>query len=276
MDIDTAGPDLVASRATLETDGVTVLRGLFADWVAPLRRAMDDVMRSPGPLARNHAPSGATGRFFTDIYMWRHHPVFRAFAFESPAGAVAAALMGSRRVVLYNEHLLVKEAGADAPTPWHQDQPYFRFAGRQNCSMWIALAAVDADSGAMRFAAGSHRWGKVFNPASFSDGGDVGNAFDGPAPDLDARPGEVRIVSYDLAPGDCTVHHGLTLHGARPNASMDRVRPGLSYRFTGDDCRYRRNAYSSPLPHEPGLDEGDDLACDLFPQVWPRDFSLMP
>ena len=63
----------------------------------------------------------------------------------SPACAlprVAAALMQRETVRIYHDHLLVKEPGTKQATPWHQDQPYYNVAGRQNVSFWIPVDPV--------------------------------------------------------------------------------------------------------------------------------------
>jgi ectoine hydroxylase-related dioxygenase (phytanoyl-CoA dioxygenase family) len=50
--------------------------------------------------------------------------------------------MRSRSVRLYHDHMLTKEPGTRARTPWHQDQPYYNVDGRQNVSFWIPVDPV--------------------------------------------------------------------------------------------------------------------------------------
>ena len=38
--------------------------------------------------------------------------------------ALVGEILGWRRVNLYMDHVLHREAGAAAPTPWHHDTPY--------------------------------------------------------------------------------------------------------------------------------------------------------
>jgi ectoine hydroxylase-related dioxygenase (phytanoyl-CoA dioxygenase family) len=258
-----------AQRETYQRDGVVLLRGLFTDWVAPLREGVEQAMADPSLLSNNHAPDGR-GRFFTDIYMWRRLPAFRRFIAESVVAQVAAELMGSSEVRLYNEHLLVKEAGADAPTPWHQDEPYFLIQGDQCCSLWLALDHATSENGAMKFVRGSHTWGKAYWPVTFKGGEDIRQeGFAGPVPDIDSDAGAYDIITYELSPGDCTVHHGMTLHGAPPNRSAAMRRRGLSYRFIGDDIRFKKRRFSAPLPEVVEIEDGAPLNHPLFPKLWP-------
>ncbi|MGA0608361.1 phytanoyl-CoA dioxygenase family protein [Phenylobacterium sp. VNQ135] len=255
-----------AEVATFECDGVVCLRGLVEpEWIERLRDAVEQVMASPGSEARDITEDG--GRFFTDIYMHRTNPTIRAFLTQSGIGAAAGRLLSSHRARLYNDHLLVKEPGTDAPTPWHQDLPYFRCDGRQLASFWIGLDPVTRDSGAMSFVRGSHRWGKMFQPVSFASGDALdADEFDGPLPQIEGRE-DLDFVCYEMEPGDATFHHVLTLHGAQGNATLDRRRRGLSVRLAGDDAVWLRRRFS-PSGIEAGLPDGAPLTGDLFPLLW--------
>ena len=71
------------------------------------------------------------GRFVEDFCNWQEIPEYEEFVRESGAAAIAGELMGSERVRLYHDHLLVKEPGTAQRTPWHQDQPYYNVDGTQ-------------------------------------------------------------------------------------------------------------------------------------------------
>jgi hypothetical protein len=107
--------------ARYRADGAICLRGAFPlDWIDRLREAVDADMASPGPLVRLNTPQGAPGLFFVDFQLWQRHVGARDFVYRSPAREIAARLMGSREVVYYHDHLLVKEPGTRERTPWHQ------------------------------------------------------------------------------------------------------------------------------------------------------------
>src|SRR6185369_5804141 len=142
-----------AERELFQRDGAVCIRGLLdADWIAFLRAAIDEAMAKPSDKVRDLAQeSKRKGSFYTDIFMWKNYEKFGNFVAQSPIGEAAAQLMGSQQIRLYNDHLLVKEPGTDAPTHWHQDLPYFRIQGRQACSVWIGLDPVRRETGAMSF-----------------------------------------------------------------------------------------------------------------------------
>lgn len=252
-----------------EEVGAVPLHGVFdTDWLELLRAGTELALAAPSEFNVEYAKP-EEGRFFSDHNMWQRHDEFRRFIFDSPAAEIAAQLMGARRVNVFDDHLLVKEAGTDKPTHWHHDMPYFPFIGDQICSLWIPLDPVDESSGAMRFATGSHRWGKLFRPIRIGHGSEVETAedFDGPAPDIDGDPETYPTVCYDLAPGDCVAFHGGTLHAAKGNPRPDRRRRALALRFTGDDVRWQPRPYM-PMLFQPGLADGDPMDCDFFPRVW--------
>lgn len=210
------------------------------------------------------------GSFFTDHDMHRRIEKIHRFIFDSPLSEMAATLMAASRVNLIDDHLLVKEPETQNPTYWHQDQPYFQFAGEQFMSLWIPLDPVDQENGAMRFVKGSHRWGTQYQPVRIGLGELVEDAekFDGPAPDIDGEPDKYDTVFWNLSVGDCLAFQGNILHGAFPNSSQSARRRALSVRFAGDDIRWQPRAYAPTDPHPPPLKAGDKIDCDKYPLVW--------
>ena len=57
---------LAEEREAFELDGAAVLRGVFKDWVEPLRAGVEYNATHPGPSFRNYTPEKTTGRFFGD------------------------------------------------------------------------------------------------------------------------------------------------------------------------------------------------------------------
>ncbi|MFQ5468567.1 MAG: phytanoyl-CoA dioxygenase family protein, partial [Kiloniellaceae bacterium] len=221
---------------TFRADGIVCLRGLFAPaWIERLRRAAEAGLATPGELSAELAAARKDrGRFFHDTFVWRHNVDCRAFVFESPAARIAAALMGSRRVNIFFDQWLIKEPGTPTRTPWHQDLPYWPINGWQVATLWLALDEVGADSGAVEYLRGSHRWGRRYRPVAFSGQPQYTEPLP-PMPNIEARREILDILRFDLAPGDCTVHHALLLHGAPGNQRLDRRRRAYVTRWTGDD-----------------------------------------
>ena len=167
--------------------------------------------------------------------------------------------------------LLVKQPASKAPTPWHHDQPYWPVDGDQVCTVWTPFDSAPIEAGAVEYLIGSHRWGKRFQPQSFTGDNRYGDTLE-PLPDIEAQRDAHEFVTYEIEPGDCIVHHGLTLHNAPGNAT-DMPRRALATRFCGDDVTYRPEGSFQPLIREPDLVSGEPLECDLFPRVWPKAVS---
>lgn len=256
-------------RRAWQEDGALCLRGALGfDWLALLEDGFEESLSKPGPLSKDYGRNG--GKFFTDHAMYKRLDQFRMFIWDSPLAGIAAELMGSTKLRLVDDHLLVKEPGTDNPTYWHHDYPYFQFDGEDFINFWVPLDPVTATNGAMRFAAGSHRWGKLYHPVRIGKGDLIAEAedLDGPAPDIDASPEQYRILSWDLDPGDILIFHGKTLHAAYPNASSDRRRRAVAVRFTGDDIRWRPRPYAPADDAFRDLKPGEPIDCDAYPVVW--------
>ncbi|WP_010223137.1 phytanoyl-CoA dioxygenase family protein, partial [Pseudomonas donghuensis] len=114
-----------------QREGAVVLRGVFRDWIEPLREGFEQNLAAPSAFAIENVGSGEGGRFFEDYCNWQRIPAFKDFVLNSPAAAIAGALMQSRQVQVFHEHILVKEPGTSKPTPWHQDLPYYCVDGLQ-------------------------------------------------------------------------------------------------------------------------------------------------
>ncbi|WP_415921591.1 phytanoyl-CoA dioxygenase family protein [Tateyamaria sp. SN6-1] len=244
-----------------DRDGVVLIKGLFANHVETLRAGVARNMDAPGPYASNNDRPGETGRFFDDYCNWQRIPEFRDVIERSDVAAVGARLMQSDQVQLFHDHVLVKEPGTSMATPWHQDGPYYFVSGHQTVSFWSPLDPVREAT--LRCVAGSHLWPRDVVPtrwvseAAFFEGDYI------PVPDPDAEG--MRVVEFEMEPGDAVAFHFRTLHGARGNHSDSRRR-AFSLRLVGDDARYvaRPGPTSPPFPGH-GMEPGDMLRTDWFP-----------
>jgi len=260
--------------AAYRRDGAICLRGLFhPDWLALLAEAVEADKAEPGPMVRRNTPEGAPGEFFVDFQLWQRWPQARRFVMHSPAAAIAARLLGARTVAFYHDHLLVKEPGTRERTPWHHDQPYYPVNGEMVGSIWLPLDPVPQEA-CVEYVAGSHRWGRWFAPQYFNRGNTALAVADDrfeTIPDIDGERDAHRFLSWSLEPGDCIFFHALTVHGAPGNLSTERRRRAYATRWLGEDARYAtRSGQISPPIDGHGLQPGDAMVCEMFPQVWPR------
>ncbi|MGQ7247078.1 phytanoyl-CoA dioxygenase family protein [Halomonas sp. V046] len=259
---------LTAERiADFARDGAVCVRGLFgASEIDALSTGIEENLRSPSPRAKVASRPDDPGWFFEDFCNWQDIPAYRDFIFQSCLGETARRLMGSRQVRLYHDHLLVKEPGTQARTPWHQDQPYYNVEGQQNISMWMPVDPVARES-TLEFIAGSHR-GPWLMPRTFMDDqakwfpeGSLENL-----PDIEARRDDYRILGWALKPGDAVFFNMLTLH-ASGGVGAGRRR-AFSVRLLGDDMVHAPRSWTTSPPF-PGLDK--ELAAGV-----PMDHPLFP
>lgn len=220
-------------------------------------------MEDPGPYAAENLHDGESGRFFDDYCNWTRIEEFAEVIADPEILAAAAALMGSKTVQVFHDHVLVKEPGTSKATPWHQDGPYYFVSGRQTVSFWVPLDPVNEAT--LRVVAGSHLWPKPVLPTRWlNEDAFYPNEKDYiPVPNPDAEG--MTVLEWPMQPGDAVAFHFDSLHGARANTS-DRRRRAFSLRLLGDDARYvtRPGRTSPPFPgHD--MVEGQRLREDWFP-----------
>jgi ectoine hydroxylase-related dioxygenase (phytanoyl-CoA dioxygenase family) len=256
--------------ATYQRDGVLVLRELLSpEWLERLASGVERNLAEPGEWAQHYTPEGQPGQFFGDYCNWERIPELGDAALRSGLADVARRLMGSDTVRFFHEHVLVKEPGTREITPWHHDQPYYCVDGDQSVSFWVALDPVPASAG-VEFVAGSHRWGRWFVPRKFVDHTPYAEAdtrFE-LVPDVDAARADLRIVSFDIEPGDVVAFHFRTLHGAPGTEGLATRRRVVSFRWIGDDATFALRPWLHSPPFEPrDLIEGGPLDDERFPLV---------
>lgn len=268
-----SGPMTVTPEdvSEFQQDGVVCLRQILTPVeVSTLTAGVERNLAALSPLAINATRPGEPGAFIEDFRNWQRVPEYERVIRDSALGEAAAALMGSNRVRLNHDHLLVKEPGTLDPSPWHQDQPYYCIDGSQTVSFWLPLDPVDRQN-TLEFVAGSHT-GKWFMPRTFVSR--TAMVFDEGAleevPDIESDRDSWDIRGWAMRPGDAVAFNMLALHAASGSPTRRRA---FSVRFTGDDARY------APRPHKtsPPFDEldgvlqaGEPLEHPLFPVIWPR------
>ena len=261
-------PELVEA---FRRDGAVCVRQLLTPAeVALLRDGIDANLAAPSPRAKVASRADDPGQFVEDFCNWQDNAAYRQLIFDSPLAAAAGALTASRQIRLYHDHMLTKEPRTRAPTPWHQDQPYYNVEGEQNLSMWIAVDPVHRHS-TLEFVAGSHR-GPWLMPRSFMDQQakwfPEGSLAD--LPDIEGTRAQQAILGWEVEPGDVVCFHMLALHAAGA-VDGDRRRRVFSVRFIGDDIRHAPRRWVTS-PDFPGLadelPDGAPMVHPLFPLLW--------
>ena len=261
--------------STFHNEGAVRIRGVLSqEWLDILAEGFDQAVASPGKFSKSYGPEGAP-RYYTDHRLFNRFEPFHRFLFDGPLGGIAAEILGATRVDLYDEHLLIKEPGAPAPTYWHHDMPYFSIEGYDLASIWLALDPTREQTGALKFAKGSHKWGKLYQPIKIGENKPV-DSFNrddliATVPDIDNDPDKYPTVLLETDPGDIVIFHGLTLHSSSGNSSKDTKRRALSLRMAGDDILWK-NRSDAPLIFDQTLNDGEPLSMisNECPQIWPQ------
>lgn len=263
-------------------DGATVIRNVIPDgWIDLMRDAVDRILADPGPASLEYTDQDKPGRYYGDFFIWMRDPDFKAFMMDSPLPDLAQQVMKASAVNFFYDQLLVKEPNTAEPTPWHQDLPYWPVRGNDALSVWVPFDHATVESGVVVYVKGSHKWGKMFAPASFAKDSGFGDIYAKaglePLPDIEAERDSHEILSWEMAPGDVLIHHPLTLHYAGGNASPTGRRRGLALRYLGDDAFYDdrpgtfvENQKVMKLLPDFKFSDGDRFSGEYFPQVWPR------
>ncbi len=253
-------------------DGVVVVRGLISS------SELELIAVGIGKVLADHGPSSlATGRadepghVFEDVARWAEIDELGKIALRSSAARTAAELMDSPTARFYHEHSLVKEAGGDETSVWHQEQPHYNVHGR-GITAWIPIDPVPKD-GSPEFWAGSHLgpW-RVSADLIAEHGKHFPDGTVAEIPDIDADRSQYDIRRWALDPGDVLFYDFGIVHSA-PGHVHDGRRRVLSLRYLSNDARYGQRPWPT-RPEFPGLQrelgEGAEFEHPYFPLAWPR------
>ena len=266
-----------AEQEQFTRDGVVkVVDSVAPSWI-PLLLAMAEAQLARPSRWVNDVNAGASeDRLFTDRYLWRQNDTVYRFVRDSGVAGLAAQAMASKTARFYFDHLLIKKVKTQAPTPWHQDAPYWPFRGKQIASVWLALTPVTVTGSAMEFVRGSHLNDVYYLPEVFGGGANTSGQWATQqkgvqVPDIEAHRGDYDIVGFDLNPGDALIFSAWSLHGAPGNQSTTQDRVALSTRWLGDDVTWDPREGVDPtvdplqVALEPGMPIRDNA---FFPEIY--------
>ena len=253
-------------KAAFDADGAVVLRGVLDDrWIA---RGRDGIERCLQATSESNDPDA----YFKQLRVWEQDDDLAALCRETALPMIASALLGSDKVNLLYDQVFVKEAGEHAPTPWHNDQPYWPVSGTQILTVWLAFDHVTAENGALEFVRGSHRDRARYRTFHTDADGGVSQLYDAedaddyePLPDFDAMRSDLDLIGWEMESGDAIAFHAFTVHHAPGNSRLDRRRRAYAVRMTGDDVRYQDADVWNRFIKNPDLKTGDALDSAQYP-----------
>lgn len=162
-------------------------------------------------------------------------------------------------ILIWSVEFFIKEPRTTQIVSMHQDLTYWGFGAIDGLvTAWLALSPATEASGCMDFVKGSHK-----NPIlPHDDTHDPNNLLSrGQEIKVDVAPKDrAHIV---LAPGQMSLHHGLTIHGSGPNTSDDR-RIGAVVRYCAPKIAQQSldRDYAMPV-------RGADRDCNFIPVAPP-------
>jgi ectoine hydroxylase-related dioxygenase (phytanoyl-CoA dioxygenase family) len=223
-----APTDAAGRRAQAERDGYLYAPRLLGESrLAPLRARVEDALTRRGWLrGATTDPVLRLGRW--DDARWIEFLGEILPSEEYRALAAAPELLDVLRAVLGGEpesHVgdvcrLVSPSAPELTTPPHQDAAYLKDAAAV-WTAWLSLGPCPRDHGPIAVWPGSHRLGVRPHAPVVTGGGVVGTDV----------PDDVIWAASDLEAGDVVLFSALTVHCALDNATADRLRVSVDYRY---------------------------------------------
>jgi hypothetical protein len=179
---------------------------------------------------------------------------------EGGLATTACRFLGSPRVVLFQDNLVWKPAGA-ARIEWHQDYSYWPLDAPRGVTFWLALDDADSTNGCMHYIPGTHRLGER-QPADFIAGS--GQPARPGLPPLDWAARESGAVPAPVRAGELVIHHPLVWHMSPANGSS-RQRRALTFSWIGPEVRWDTAHAPHPFNHTLRPADGSPVGGELFP-----------
>ena len=147
-----------------------------------------------------------------DNRLYIEDPVLKKISKNPILSSIAAQLLGSEDVGVFQQQALLKDPGYPNPTPWHQDDHYWETGGYA-VTVWLPLEAVSRENGTMSLLPGSHKWEVLEHVSAKGE-----SKFKTVKEELD----ESKFFPLELNPGSVSFHHSKIVHGAFANMGKER------------------------------------------------------
>jgi phytanoyl-CoA hydroxylase len=196
------------------------------------------------------------------VNIWQASTAFRHLVGNSKIAQDIAQLSGANEVRLWHDQIQYKPAAVGGVNMWHQDSPLWPplEPKTEQVTAWVALDDVDEENGCMWMVPESHKWGPQMQH--------IGQIRDFYAIASEFEEHALKTVACPVKKGHVHYHHSLTWHGSGPNTS-GRPRRAIALHYMNERTVYtKRGAHPmNPFIH---VAEGEMLAGDAFPLVWPQ------
>jgi ectoine hydroxylase-related dioxygenase (phytanoyl-CoA dioxygenase family) len=204
---------------------------------------------------------------FHALGAWRIRAGFHDVLWH-PAFTVAASQLLDGAVRFWHDQLFCKPARHGGVVAWHQDYSYWtRTKPLAHLTCWIGLDDSTRENGCLHYVPGSHQWDLLPITGLAGD-------MDAIREVLNAEQWEAfnNPVAVELKQGECSFHHGLTIHGSFENSSERPRRAVVINAFRDGVC----SASDEPLlGGVPPMPAGKPMGGQFFPLLLdPADVGL--
>ena len=140
-------------------------------------------------------------------------------------------------ILIYGVEFFIKEPQTPHYVSMHQDLTYWGLGDTQKMvTAWLALSPATVESGCMEFVRGSHKLAIQSHKDTFAEDNLLSRG-----QEVEVAVAESERTAIELAPGQMSLHHGMTIHGSGPNSSNDR-RIGVVIRYMSTDVKPQNEA----------------------------------
>jgi ectoine hydroxylase-related dioxygenase (phytanoyl-CoA dioxygenase family) len=204
---------------------------------------------------------------FHALGAWRIKPGFHD-ALWHPAFTVAASQLLGGAVRFWHDQLFCKPARHGGVVAWHQDYSYWtRTKPIAHITCWIGLDDSTRENGCVHYVPGSHRWNLLPITGLAGDMHAIREVLDDQQWAAFSQP-----VAVELKKGECTFHHGLTIHGSFENRSERPRRATVVNAFLDGT---RSDSDEPLLAGVPAVAKGQPMGGQFFPLLFdPRALPL--
>jgi ectoine hydroxylase-related dioxygenase (phytanoyl-CoA dioxygenase family) len=267
-------------RADFVRDGYVIIPGLLTDeeveeYERLITAAVEERKREFNAGVPLQERSLYDQQFSQCINLWEDFPSIGKLTFHPKVAGVAASLLGTARVRIWQDQALFKSPGGRSTTA-HIDHPFWPIEQPQTVTAWIPLSegGSSIQSGAMGYVPGSHQSG-LRHFTNIATGKDEAE-FEARDKELLSHPRlQGRAPHFCEVPrGAIAFHHGMTVHLAKPNRS-DRDRSVHTAVYFADGCT-RGSIVGMPKQKHPmverpnaRIEPGQMIASSLTPIAFP-------
>ena len=239
----------------LTDEQVEQLRGELAEFFAPQHAGRELWYE----YHTNESADPSTVLFHA-LGAWRIKPGFHDLLWH-PAFTVPASQLLGGAVRFWHDQLFCKPARHGGVVAWHQDYSYWtRTTPIAHLTCWIGLDDSTRENGCVHYVPGSHRWDLLPITGLAGDMHAIREVLNDEQWAAFSKP-----VAVELKKGECTFHHGLTIHGSFENRSERPRRAAVINTFLDGT---RSDSDEPPLSGVPAVAKGLPMDGQFFPLLF--------